>query len=298
MGEKDITEKILEDYEDVFADIVNVLLFDGEQIVRPECLSAAGVKSQYKANDQKIHEQERDAAKYWIESAVIISFYGLENQTAVDKDIPIRIVGYDGSSYRSQLLSDGTQRYPVVTLVLYYGIQHWNKPLNLKGCMQVPALLEPYVNDYKVNLFEIAWLPEEKIKKFKSDFGVVADFFSQKRKYNTYMPSRQVLRHVDEVLKLLNVMTGDHRYLDALHSNEVRTKKGEISMCTIIDSYIDQGIKKGTEDSRAAILKKAIKGGLPEEQLISVLEFTPEEIKAVKATMSVIKKNPEDFRKQ
>ena len=31
MGEKDITEKTLEDYADVFADIVNVLLFDGGQ---------------------------------------------------------------------------------------------------------------------------------------------------------------------------------------------------------------------------------------------------------------------------
>ena len=29
LGEKDITEKTLEDYADVFADIVNVLLFDG-----------------------------------------------------------------------------------------------------------------------------------------------------------------------------------------------------------------------------------------------------------------------------
>lgn len=27
MGQKDITEKLLEDYNDVFADIVNVLLF-------------------------------------------------------------------------------------------------------------------------------------------------------------------------------------------------------------------------------------------------------------------------------
>ena len=29
MGEKDITEKILEDYNDVFADIINGLLFQG-----------------------------------------------------------------------------------------------------------------------------------------------------------------------------------------------------------------------------------------------------------------------------
>jgi len=31
MGQKDITEKVLEDYNDVFADIINGLLFGGEQ---------------------------------------------------------------------------------------------------------------------------------------------------------------------------------------------------------------------------------------------------------------------------
>ncbi len=30
MGEKDIAEKTLEAYGDVFADIINVLMFDGE----------------------------------------------------------------------------------------------------------------------------------------------------------------------------------------------------------------------------------------------------------------------------
>ena len=33
-GNKDLTEKILEDYNDVFADIVNVLLFNGERRVK------------------------------------------------------------------------------------------------------------------------------------------------------------------------------------------------------------------------------------------------------------------------
>ena len=34
MAEKDNTEKILESYNEVFADIVNVLLFDGEEVVK------------------------------------------------------------------------------------------------------------------------------------------------------------------------------------------------------------------------------------------------------------------------
>ena len=32
MGEKDISEKMLADYNDVFADIINVLLFNGKCI--------------------------------------------------------------------------------------------------------------------------------------------------------------------------------------------------------------------------------------------------------------------------
>lgn len=36
MAEKDITEKILESYNDVFSDIVNVLLFDGKQVLSPD----------------------------------------------------------------------------------------------------------------------------------------------------------------------------------------------------------------------------------------------------------------------
>ena len=34
MGEKDITEKILEDHNDVFADIINGLVFAGEQKIQ------------------------------------------------------------------------------------------------------------------------------------------------------------------------------------------------------------------------------------------------------------------------
>ena len=46
MGGKDITEKVLEDHNDVFADIINGLLFAGEQRVLPEALENTGIHSQ------------------------------------------------------------------------------------------------------------------------------------------------------------------------------------------------------------------------------------------------------------
>ena len=122
MGQKDISEKVLEDFDDVFADIVNVLLFDGQQIIYEEELSNAKDKSQYKADDSLIHEQERDVTKYWNKGKIRLALCGFENQTVIDKDMPFRVIGYDGASYRSQLLGEEKERYPVITLVLYFGI--------------------------------------------------------------------------------------------------------------------------------------------------------------------------------
>ena len=65
MAEKDLSEKLLEEYDDVFADIVNVLLFHGKREVKEEELAETGTESQYKADDSVLHAQERDVAKYW-----------------------------------------------------------------------------------------------------------------------------------------------------------------------------------------------------------------------------------------
>ena len=55
MPEKDITERHLESYNDVFADVVNVLLFDGQRRVLPDDLRDTRARTQYKA-DGKLRE--------------------------------------------------------------------------------------------------------------------------------------------------------------------------------------------------------------------------------------------------
>ena len=86
MGQKDITEKVLEDYNDVFADIINGLLFDGVQEIKPEALENTTVHAQYKAEDGKVHELERDIAKYWKEEKVELAICGIENQSKVGEE--------------------------------------------------------------------------------------------------------------------------------------------------------------------------------------------------------------------
>ena len=137
----------------MFADIVNVLLFQGETRVQADSLEAAPQRSQYKADDSKLHEQERDVSKFWKNGNVRMALVGLENQTGWDRDMPLRVIGYDGASYRSQLLSGEKRRYPVVTLVLYYGLTPWKGPKTLYECIEVSEELKEYVNDYQVDVF-------------------------------------------------------------------------------------------------------------------------------------------------
>ena len=106
MGQKDKVEKLLEDYPDVFADIINVLIYDGKQVIKPQKLSETKVKSQYKAADDSLHEQERDILKVWEKGKDYKIIFGMENQTNTDKTMTFRVMAYDGASYRSQLLSD------------------------------------------------------------------------------------------------------------------------------------------------------------------------------------------------
>ncbi|MCD7745603.1 MAG: Rpn family recombination-promoting nuclease/putative transposase [Lachnospiraceae bacterium] len=251
MAEKDITEKLLEDYPDVFADIVNVLVYDGEDKVNAADLEVTGAVSQYKAANV-IHGQERDIAKYWKKGNVRISLVGLENQTSRDPDIALRVMGYDGAAYRDEL-NQGEERYPVVTLVLYFGTeQHWGQK-SRSLCSVVGSSdekLARFINDYRANIFEIAWLDDKTVAKFKSDFRIVADYFVQMRKKHDYVPSTEVMKHVDEVLNLMAAVSGDRRF--EIVQNEPAERK-----VNKMEDWLTRRLNKAAAEAAAEANEKA-----------------------------------------
>lgn len=266
MAGKDATEKILEAYNDVFSDIVNVLLFQGEEILKADELEDQAPRAYYKA-DGKVHEIERDVAKRWKKEQIRLACIGVENQTGIDPDMPLRVIGYDGAEYRAQLLEkENAVRYPVVTLVLYFGHKkHWNQAKSLLERVDVPEKFRPFVNDYKINLFEIAYLTREQVELFQSDFRIVADYFVQKREKNDYTPSAQTMKHVQETLQLLSVMTGDHRFEDVCNDQQ---EGGPQNMCEVLERVENRGIQIGTrtgiqqgEDMFALLVKKLLECG-------------------------------------
>ena len=264
MGEKDITEKTLESYNDVFADILNALLFNGKQVVDPKDLEDRNPHSFYKA-DGKIRELERDVVKRWKKQNIRIACIGMENQTDQDPYMVLRVAGYDGTEYRVQInnLQTGEKPYPVITIVLYFGYKgRWNQPKTLYETLEIPEELRPYVNDTKINLFEIAYLSREQVNLFKSDFRVVADYFVQMREKGEYNPGNEVVQHIQEVLQLLNVMDKEKRFEDNLNEDIVKGKVNKMSEW--LDKVIKTSEEKG-ENRMGKLMKILLKQGRTED---------------------------------
>ena len=249
MQEKDITQKMLERHNDVFSDIVNVLLFGGKKVVVEEALFDATTDSILKI-EGRVRFQDRDVAKYWKDSQINIALFGIENQTNSDKFMPLRVMGYDGLEYTRQVRKeyDGENKYPVITLVLYLGYdKKWIYPKNLFGALDIDEGLKPYVNDYKINLFEIAYLDREIIDSFKSDFWILADYLYQMRVNKNYVADKKSIAHIEELLMLMSAMTGDKRFEEII--DEANTKE-VVNMCEVLDIVEARGIEKGIEKGR------------------------------------------------
>ena len=255
MGNKDITSKTLESYNDVFADMVNVFLFDGRQVVQPDELSPADISSQYKA-DSKIHSQERDVFKLWKNVVIKFALIGFENQAKPYKFMPVRIFSYDGSSYREQLNKDflivdsvrGKLCCPVITVVIYFGSDNWNYGTELYDCVYVPDELKPFVNNYKMNFYALKDMNISQVEKFTSDFRIIAEFFADNTN-NEKTPafSDKLLDHPQETLDMIGIFSGDDRYLDAYNEVVVRTSKEGVTMSNIYIEMLDKAEAKAKE---------------------------------------------------
>ena len=124
--------------------------------------------------------------------------------------------------------------------------------------LEIDDRIKPYVNDFKMNLFEIAYLDREKIDMFKSDFWILADYLYQMRVNKNYVAGDTVIEHVDELLMLMSAMTNDYRFEETI--NEMKGKE-HVTMCEVLDRVEARGMEKGIAKGREEGIKEGIKEG-------------------------------------
>ena len=250
MAEKDITEKLLTDIDEVFADIYNSLCFNGENIIKPDDLSNASVTTAFISNDVT-RGLISDVSKIYKNSNLTLALLNIENQSTEDSDMPFRIIGYEGAKYNSQLISGSDERYAVATLVLNFNTKkRWSTPKSIKESLKnkYPIELDEYINDYKVNVIDIAFLEKEDIKKLNSDFKAVAKYYYLKR--NNIEDFEELgecnLKYPVQTFATMKALTGDSRF-ETAYNDYVETHKDDkgVTMEKILDTIEARGEARG-----------------------------------------------------
>lgn len=243
MGQKDLTEKNLEFYPDVFADIVNALLYKGEGVVQEKELQAAPTETLY-TGKKRLRNQFHDVSKYEMKCGEIRVQYTLENETSAKRKMVLRKAGYEGAVYREQY--DGKEIFPFVSLVLFWGKRHWSAPKSLAQLWKKDTRDErwrEYVDDISLHVYEMANLPEVIRQRFKSDMRIVVDYLAEGK---NYVPSKQRIEHVEALLLMLKELTQDERYEEIISSlREEERETGGMSMCELLDKYENRGLERG-----------------------------------------------------
>lgn len=287
MGTKDTTQKRLEDFADIFADISNVLLYDGEDVIKENELETVTAKDTYTVEHQ-IHEVERDVAKRWRHHSLHISLIGLDNQTDPDYKMPLRVICYDGASYRAQLnTEDPKKTYPVITLVLYMGTEkHWTAPKQLTDCFKYDERLSKFISNYKINVVELAWLSDEQIMKFKTEFRNFVELLRDTRLGRKPQYSPIQLKHVHELLQLMRIMSGNDEYEQLLKqtTNNLKQNKlkgDEITMKKIVSLGFDEaraearaaGLAEGEAQEKFATAKRMLALGKSLQDIMLITDL-------------------------
>ena len=250
MAEKDITEKLLTDIDEVFADIYNSLCFNGENIIKPDDLSSASVTTAFISNDVT-RGLISDVSKIYKNSNLTLALLNIENQSTEDSDMPFRIIGYEGAKYNSQLISGSNARYAVATLVLNFNTKkRWSTPKSIKESLKnkYPIELDEYINDYKVNVIDVAFMDKEDIDKLNSDFKAVAKYYYLKR--NNIEDFEELgdcnLKYPVQTFATMKALTGDSRF-ETAYNDYVETHKDDkgVTMEKILDTIEARGEARG-----------------------------------------------------
>ncbi len=275
MGQKDLAAKQFERSPEVFADIINAFIFEGEQVVSSKDLQPAPTESLYPAANGVLRNQYNDVSKYEIRNGRIVMQYTLENQSGPDYRIALRKAGYEGAVYRQQY--DGEETYPVITLVLYWGDVAWNADSDLYHLFlkkEIHSMARKYINNVRVHIYPIKKLSKRMRQKFQSDMRIVADYLAEGKKYE---PVDQEITDIDGTMHMLYALTGETDFINNIEMMLERQKKGDrVTMCEVVDKFVQRGREQGILEEKirnaTAFVKESVLQKQSREYIIGILQ--------------------------
>ena len=307
--DKDLTAKECFSVDERYADLINGLLFNGEQRVQPADLQELDSQlwsKQRRKKKNKYRPMYRDLIR---KSAFGVNFalLGIENQLLVHYLMPLRTMEYDAAEYRRQAvkiaklvesmngLSDAEfiskfrkndKLRLCITIVLYYG-EDWDGAKTLHELLDftdIPADLRKYVNDYPIHIFNVLEIKNTEV--FKTDIKQIFDFLQcakDKERLKELIEKDSAYQQMEEeAYDMIAAFTNEEMYI----SIKDRCKKeGKVDMCQALrelmedsklvgmEEGIEKGMEKGIEKGIEVFVRDKVEDGVEESRIVGKLVF-------------------------
>ena len=282
MGKEDVYASDYLENEEVFADLVNGVLYHGEQVVKPEELSEQDGELR-SISGGTVKKTIRDKVRLWKGAALVI--LSVENQTRVDYRMVTRAMLSESMAYDKQWKrlkekwrralkkqsETGKKKFtsdefisgmrkrdkfsPVITIVVYYGKEKpWDGAKSLYELLDVEGCEEkilPFISNYRLNLFD--YHEYEEFGQFHSELQSVFEFLrysgekeQMKKRLEEHKEQYEGLSNQAKVLltKLTNI-----KKIPGVSGEAF--EKGEFSMCKAFVDMKEEGKIEGKIEGRA-----------------------------------------------
>lgn len=243
-----------------FADLFNAVLFGGKQVISPGELEDVDTEESSILENKDYAESlqaSRDAIKirkksneYGVEYVLL----GNESQKNIHYAMPMRIMGYDYSTYKKQYDSNA-QKYtkrdgleedeylskmkrtdkfvPVITIVIYYGDKPWDGATTLHEMLNIPKEMKNWVNDYKIPLVEARKNNLVLYNANNRDLFNLLEIILDKSMSKNEAKKKAIQYSEEHKTDKAVVMTIAGATNSRIDYNAF--EKGEVSMCTLFD---------------------------------------------------------------
>jgi hypothetical protein len=274
-----------------FADLFNAVLFEGEQVIKPEELEDMDTEESSVLEHKEYAESlkaSRDNIKVRKKSAVHgveLVLLGLEGQERIHYAMPLRVMGYDYGTYKKQYDSnakkyktaDGMNEdeylsrmkrddkfMPVITVVVYYGERPWDGATTLHGMLHISKEVAKYVNDYKMLLVEARQNNLTLHNINNVDLFHLLEILLDKSKTVNEARNKAIEYAREHLVDKSVVMTVAGATNCRIDYNAL-DRKGETDMCTVFEETWAEGKAEG-------IIEIGFEIGLSENEILEKLQ--------------------------
>lgn len=214
-----------------FVSIFNALLFDGQQVLKPEYL-----KDENSELVMNVSSKHVDIIKRY-EDGTYLDLFVIESQSYVDPSMVARAMEYESVARMRYIRQNLKKHVPMIlTVVLYVGESKWNAAKRLSELEIIHPGFEDMFNEFKLNLIEL-----NTNHKYNTGEKATQDFFDLLRIiYRKQILKEDLDREFNrDALYFAYVVTKNKELLSIYQES----KKRDVKVCRALDEMFEEWTK-------------------------------------------------------